>query len=318
MKVGLYTVSYGGLWYNGDPLSVEDVILRAKKIGFDGIEICAKRPFGFPLDWDSDKRKSIREFAKSNGIEIIALGAHSNFVRPVLEDRENELLMLSEQIKLARDLGTKILRIFIAWPGITKIDGVGNYAVPRKYAIDGICPGPDASKLQQWTWAKDIIKEGLKIAEKHGICLAIQNHDPFIMHKELTYLDMLDMVKEIDSEHLKCVLDCPLLKYQDENYVAQAVKDVGRLNILTHFGGEFKRDRSGKVVFVPEIGTDTGVYNYPVFLKALRETGYDDYVVYELCHPVLTEQHELAGLEKVDEQVQLAHEYIRNLLKEIY
>ena len=31
MKVGLYTVSYGGLWYDGDPLSVEDVILRAKK-----------------------------------------------------------------------------------------------------------------------------------------------------------------------------------------------------------------------------------------------------------------------------------------------
>jgi len=314
MKVALYSVSYAGLWYDGKPLSNEELILRAKQYGFDGVEIDGKRPHGFPLDLDEKERKRIGDLAKSQGIEIVGVAGNNNFVSPFMEDRENELLMLSEQIRLAHDLEGQVVRVFLAWPKMTLVDGIGNYDVPRKYAIDAIFPGPDVTARQRWNWAKECLKEGVRIAEKYGITLALQNHSPYIIYKEDTYFDMLDMVREVNSDYLKCSLDCPLLKSQDDDYVRQAVKDVGSLQVISHYGGEFQKDSSGKVVQVTIIGRDRRLVNYPVFIRTLKEVGYEGYLSFEFCHPVLTPSHELAGIERVNEQVKYALEYMRELV----
>src|SRR5206468_11577397 len=50
VKIGLYSITYGGVWYRGDALTVEQVIGRAKKFGYHGVEIDGKRPHGNPLD----------------------------------------------------------------------------------------------------------------------------------------------------------------------------------------------------------------------------------------------------------------------------
>src|ERR1051326_2329184 len=50
VKIGLYSITYGGVWYRGDALTVEQVIGRAKKFGYQGVEIDGKRPHGNPLD----------------------------------------------------------------------------------------------------------------------------------------------------------------------------------------------------------------------------------------------------------------------------
>ena len=51
MKLGLYSITYLGLWYRGEALPLPEMITRAKKFGYDGIEIDGKRPHGNPLDW---------------------------------------------------------------------------------------------------------------------------------------------------------------------------------------------------------------------------------------------------------------------------
>jgi sugar phosphate isomerase/epimerase len=56
--------------------------------------------------------------------------------------------------------------------------------------------------------------------------------------------------------------------------------------------------------------------DYGHFIRKLREHGYEGYFSFELCHPVLTDAHEPAGLGYVDEQAQLAYEYMDNLMKE--
>src|ERR1017187_9465960 len=50
VKIGLYSITYGGVWYRGDALTVEQVIGRAHKFGYQGVEIDGKRPHGNPLD----------------------------------------------------------------------------------------------------------------------------------------------------------------------------------------------------------------------------------------------------------------------------
>ena len=60
MKVGLYSITYLGVWYDGQALTVEEVFDRAKKYDFTGVEIDGKRPHGHPLDWDArGGRKSV-------------------------------------------------------------------------------------------------------------------------------------------------------------------------------------------------------------------------------------------------------------------
>jgi sugar phosphate isomerase/epimerase len=53
MKLGLYSITYLGMWYRGEALSLADLIKRARQFGYDGVEIDGKRPHGNPLDWPS-------------------------------------------------------------------------------------------------------------------------------------------------------------------------------------------------------------------------------------------------------------------------
>lgn len=309
MKLALYTVTYAGLWYRGKPLSMEEFIDRAAKYGFNGIEIDGKRPHGFPLDLDENRRKEIRKMAEAKGLEICAIAGNNNFVSPFQEQRENELLMLSEQIKLAKDLGAPFLRVFLAWRGVTIIDGIANYETPTKYDVDHL--SPDAANWQRWKWAKEALQEGVRIAEKNGVTMVLQNHGPLLKN----YKEMISTVEEIGSENLKCCLDCMLLKSQDDDYVRQAVLDVGDLQFHSHFPGEFEK-KNGKVEQMLMRGYEEfGLINYPTFVKALKEIGYKGYMSYEFCHSPLNEKREVAGIERVHEQVQYAREYMSDLIK---
>ena len=52
MKVGLYTISFAGVWYDGPALALDEIFKRAKDMGFDGVEIGARRPHASPMDLD--------------------------------------------------------------------------------------------------------------------------------------------------------------------------------------------------------------------------------------------------------------------------
>jgi sugar phosphate isomerase/epimerase len=313
MKLGLYSITYGGVWYKGRALTMEEVFDRAKRFGFQGVEIDGKRPHGFPLDWDADRRRTIRELAKSAGLAIVGVAGNNNFVSPYDEDREMELLMLSEQIRLCADLGGTVVRVFMTWNKITRdLDGSGNYDIPIKYSLRGI--GPDATMIQRWRWARECLKEGAALAKKHRVILALQNHHPFLMHPVRTYHDMLEMVSEVGSESLKCSLDVGLLPDQSDEAVTKAVKETGAREVITHCFGEWTRAEGGGVVMRDLRGTDWPRINYPAFVKALKGIGYDGFLNFEYCHNVLDTQHNMMGIEQVDEQAQLAIEYFKSLI----
>jgi len=305
MKVGLYTISFAGVWYDGPALQLPDILRRAKEMGYDGVEIGARRPHASPMDLDAKARERIRGDADKAGVEIPAVASYNNFASPVLEQRENELLMVKEQIRLARDLGAPILRLFAAWRGITLRDGHGSYEMTRRYWENGY---PDVLSSERWQWVKDCLKEAAEFAGEMGVTLALQNHEPVIRSHD----DMLAFVREVNSPALKACLDCPLLSSQDDRHVADAVRATGGLQVHSHFGGEFE-EANGEVVQRP-IWHTTRLINYPTFVKALKGIGYQGYLCYEFCHPCLGEKHELLGLEEVVRQVGLAARYMRKLI----
>ena len=44
-KLGLYSITYLGIWYKGGALSLVDFIKQAKKLGYSGVEIDGKRVY---------------------------------------------------------------------------------------------------------------------------------------------------------------------------------------------------------------------------------------------------------------------------------
>jgi len=305
MKLGLYTVSFSGAWYEGPGLSLGEIFERAKAMGFDGVEIAAKRPHASPMDLDARAREQIRSQTERLGLGIPAIASYNNFASPIEEQRENELLMVREQIRLTRDLGAPVLRVFAAWRGVTRRDGHATYEMARRYWEQGY---PDVTSLERWGWLKECLREVAYFAGEMGVTLALQNHEPVVRD----HLDMLQMIREVNSPALKACLDCPLLTQQDDEYVAEAVRATGELQVHSHYGGEFE-ERDGEAVQRQIRFTRRSLINYPAFVKALREIGYEGYLTYEFCHPCLGENHELLGVEAVAEQVELAGRYMRKL-----
>ena len=69
MKLGLYTITYLGLWYQGPALTIEEAILRARRYGYDGLEIDGKRPHGNPLDLPSGRCVELGNARRIRGLK---------------------------------------------------------------------------------------------------------------------------------------------------------------------------------------------------------------------------------------------------------
>ncbi len=115
MKLGLYSITYLGLWYRGEALTLPQMIARARKYGYDGIEIDGKRPHGNPLDWPAPRCRELRSIADGEGIDIFAVAANNDFSNPVPEVREAQICFVRELTRMTADLVRPLYAC--SWPG---------------------------------------------------------------------------------------------------------------------------------------------------------------------------------------------------------
>lgn len=304
VKIGLYSITYGGVWYRGDALSVEQVIGRAKKFGYQGVEIDGKRPHGNPLDLPAARCHDLRKLAHDQGLDIYAVAANNDFSSPIPEHREAQLVYVRELMRMTAQLGAKIVRLFLAWPGVTLLpEGGGRYdlaVTAWKHEHEGFTPE------QTWAWCRQCLVEAAHMAGEFGLTLALQNHPPVI---DKGYVDVLRMVNEVSSPHLKACIDARLEHHLDEAGVRKAVNEMGALQTLWHYGGEYDRDAAGKI-------TVKGDEKALGEMLGLLDIGYKGWAGFELCHPLPVVDGKTVGLEFVDQNAQLAAEYMRGILAE--
>ena len=129
--MGLYSITFLGVWYQGKALTVEQVIGKAKEYGYDGVEIDGKRPHGNPNDWPTKRCRELRSMADGEGIEIYAVAGNNDFSSPICEHRESQIVYLRELIRMASDLGARTVRVFFAWPGVTTHPQLATYTLAR-------------------------------------------------------------------------------------------------------------------------------------------------------------------------------------------
>ena len=307
MRIGLYSITYLGLWYRGEPLSLEQLIRRAREFGYEGIEIDGKRPHGNPLDFTPARCRELRSLAQGEGIEIYAVAANNDFSSPVPEQREAQIAYVRDLIHMTSHFGAKLLRVFAAWPGITKQNGVGRYDIAR-----GLWQSAHEkfSDEQTWNWCRDGLAECARYAAEEGVILALQNHPPVIN----THAGMLRMIREVGAL-LRACLDAPLVAQYEKTPMRDAVNAIGKLQVLSHFGGEYDLAADGSVrSFVRRAGGLEPERFYSDFVRALMVTGYDGFIGYELCHPLPVVDGETVGIDFVDRNARLAAQYMKSVV----
>ncbi|MCL2060418.1 MAG: sugar phosphate isomerase/epimerase [Oscillospiraceae bacterium] len=309
MKIGLYSISCSGVWFKDrPPLTVEEFVDTAKKYGYEGVELDLKRPHGSPLDLDAKRCKEIAAYVADKGLIMSGAAANNNFASIVDEELENELLFVREQLRVCKDLGAPVLRIFAAWNGIVRVDGIATYERTRNRESYG------ALSWQKRRNVTACLKEVVKYAEDAGVVLALQNHQPVINE----YQDMLSFIKQVDSPWLKASFDAPCCghtaRVQSDAYMEKAVRDVGDLQVISHANAEFAQNADGSVSMINFGSDEHTLTNYPVFIKTLKAIGYEGFVNFEFCH--MPEQNgKIMGYnDYIEDQIRLAQIYFKNLV----
>lgn len=309
MKLGLYSITYLGLWYRGPALTLEQLIERAARFGYDGVEIDGKRPHGNPLDLTAAHCRDLKRRADDAGVEIYAVAANNDFSSPVPEHRESQLLYVRDLIRMTADLGARTLRVFAAWPGVTVGPDGATYLAARQLWREAHLR---VDSETTWQWCCEGLAEAGRFAGEAGVVLALQNHAPVTNSPA----DMLRMIRDVGSPHVKACLDAPLAAKQEITSMRDAARRVAGLQVLSHFGGEYEREADGSVAgYVRHADmTLTREDYYADFADGMREIGYDGYTGYELCHPLPPIDGKPVGIDFADKNAQLAAEYMRNVI----
>jgi sugar phosphate isomerase/epimerase len=303
VKIGLYSITYLGVWYRGEALTLEQVLQRAKKFGYQGMEVDGKRPHGNPLDMPKSRCQQLRKMAADLGIEIYAVAGNNDFSSPIPEHRESQLVYARELIRMTAELGAKVMRVFLAWPGVTMVpEGGSRYDIAQSTWRH---VHQEFSEEQTWEWCRTTMAEAARFAGEAGVTLALQNHVPVIKG----YKDCLRMVKDVGSPHLKVCFDARLEHSLDEVAIRKALNEVGPLQSLWHFGGEYDRGPDGKI-------TVKGDEKALGEMLGLLDVGYRGYAGFELCHPLPKVDGQTVGIDFVDKNAQLAAEYMKAIQAE--
>jgi len=307
MKLGIYSITYRGVWYQGNALDVFRFVRLAKQQGWEGVELDTERPHAAPMDLSADDRKRLRDLAGELEMPIAAVSPNCDLSSPMPGHREAMICYVRECIQLTRDLGAPICKIFAAWRGITIHDGLATYDLT--YSHD---PYPCWKGGARRHFVVDCVKELAKVAEDHGIVLAMQNHGPDVV---TNYKDVLSLIEEVGSPAFKGCMD---INIEDEpesaEHAREMVRACGKLTVHSHLNGEFKRNADGSVALAAAGYFDQGFWGrrvaYPAYVDALVAAGFTGYLDWEFCHPAI-ENGRPAGIDYVHNQTEMALEYMR-------
>jgi hypothetical protein len=82
--------------------------------------------------------------------------------------------MVRELSRLAANLGAKVMRLFVAWPGVVTDNGIATYDLVRSDFHTFARQFPYATRLERWNFVEQCLKEVATSGEEFGVVLALQ------------------------------------------------------------------------------------------------------------------------------------------------
>jgi sugar phosphate isomerase/epimerase len=289
----LHSVSYSGSW-GQQALSLDQFAGKAAELGFDGVMLMAKRPHLSVLDWPQPARARLRSRLEKLGLRATCIAGYTNFTADLehgdIPNREFQIRHVAELAEMARDLGSRLIRVFTG------------YEQPS--------PPPSA----QVKIVVEALRECAQRAAEFGVTIGVQNHHDLACG----YHSMFDLIREINEPNCKAMFDAWAPALHGEDIVAAAAV-MARTTVYTTTANYELRPRyryhPAQVNYeklLPELQAvpiDEGFIDYRPFLAALAEGGFSGPVAYEMCSPLRGG----GSLDNLDAYARRFIEFMRNL-----
>lgn len=271
VKTCLHSVSYLGVWRGQTPLTVDEFLEKAKELGYEGVMLVAKRPHVSPHDYDKEARAALKAKIESLGLTLVGLAGYTDFTagidKPGIPNAEIQAAWVGEIAELAEDLGTSMVRIFTGYerPGIP-------YDKQYAQVVAGL-------------------KMAGKLAAEHNVTLAVQNHHDIALHHDV----MNWLLNEVNHPNVMAGWDAwsPTLEGLNSEELRESILKMkpfivntiaadyvthqryNYVNNLTNYKSEQPAMRA--------VPMGEGIIDYHTWFEALKEIGYQGWIVYEMC-----------------------------------
>jgi L-ribulose-5-phosphate 3-epimerase len=162
--LGISSYSY---WHFRDPkTSIETVIDKSAALGVEGVDILHRQMDSEDIGY----LQKLKRHAFINGIDLIALSIHQDFVDPDPKVRQEQIDHTIKCIDLAHEMGIPCIRLNSGrWNTIKSFDDL-----MAARGLEPILPGH--TEDEGFQWCIDSIEKCLVHAERKGVILALENH----------------------------------------------------------------------------------------------------------------------------------------------
>jgi sugar phosphate isomerase/epimerase len=270
MQLGLFSISYGGLWGQAN-LDLHTFMRRAAEFGFDTVMLAGKRPHLSPLDHDERTLVPLKNALQSARVRCAVVAAYTDLSpTPAAEVPflEMQIASVESLARLGAALGAGVVRVFTAYAS------------------------PPTSPHAAWQRTVTTLREMCDHVAVHGMTIAIQNHHDLAVHTAA----LLELLHDIDRPNCKLGFDAwsPALRGED---LYEAAKMAAPHTAITtnadyirlpqyRYRPELVNYEAAGPDLVRAVPFGTGFIDYPAFFRGLRDGGFDGLATYEMCSPI--------------------------------
>lgn len=187
IKISLNAYSFNRPLRAGQ-MSLEDVVDYCANLYFDGLDATGYYFPGYPKVPSDEYIYTVKKKAFINGMTINGTGVRNDFAVPDSTSRKSDVQLVKNWIEVAEKLGASVIRIF------------AGRKIPAGYTFD-----------QTLKWMIPDIKECVEHGRKHGVIVALQNHNDFAK----TANETIRIVEAVNSEWFGVMLDVGSLRQGD-------------------------------------------------------------------------------------------------------
>ena len=271
VRTCLHSIGYMGIWRGHSFLTVDQFLVKAKELGYEGVMLVAKRPHVSPHDYDKAARARLKAKIDSLGLKLVGLAGYTDFTagidKPGIPNAEIQASWVGETAELARDLGTNMVRIFTGYER------------------------PDIPYDKQYGEVVAGLKMAGKKAAEYGVTLAVQNHHDIALHHDAMYW----LLKEVNMPNVMAGWDAwsPTLEGLSKEQMKESIFRMKPFIINTIAADYISQPRfsyvnnltnyKGEQPVMRAVPMGKGIIDYITWFNVLKEIGYQGWVVYEMC-----------------------------------
>ena len=220
-------------------MNLDDLLDFCAAQNFDGVDLTGYYFPGYPKVPSDEYIYHIKRKAHLLGVSISGTGVRNDFTNPDANKRKEDVQLIKNWIECASKLGAPVIRIFA---------GVLN---PKEFSWDQIA-----------AWMVKDIQECVEYGQKHGVIVAIQNHNDFIKTAD----EAIKIIKMVNREWFGLILDTGSYRSGDPyEQIARTIPYAVNWQVKENIYVDGK-----------EVKTDL-----PRLFKLIKESGYRGYIPIE-------------------------------------